>query len=532
MNKSIKSIIMLNKYTINIAEIAQWLHNKNIKNLCLDSRKIKYNDAFVVRVGGTQNAAVFIENAIQAGASALLIDERIDINNIINLLFVNNIPYLKISNMEQNLSHIASQFYNNPSHNEHNKDNTLNIIGITGTNGKTSSAQYIEQALLHLGNSAGTIGTLGCTGLLNNPVHDATTPDALLLQQYLSLYHKQQVQYLAIEVSSHALHQYRAEAVHFNTVLFTNLSRDHLDYHADIEDYFMAKSRLFTELQAKNAVINIDDEYGQKLVELWNKNHKDHKNLNLLTYGTGNNTNADLYANISEDSNGLHITLNFKQQMYNINLEYLSGQFNAMNILGVIGALLHEGFNINAIVDVCAEIKPANGRMNKFGGIKLKKPNIIIDFAHTPDALEKVLSTLSQFKSSLQQAGQNGIYSSSKLYCIFGAGGDRDSGKRPLMGAIACKYADHVIITNDNPRHENPQDIAQQILSGVSLEHKHKVLVELDRRSAITTCLNNSSMHDIVLIAGKGHEAYQDIAGIKHEFSDVEQVKSWLATQD
>ena len=389
------------------------------------------------------------------------------------------------------------------------------MVGITGTNGKTSSAQWIAKGLQQLGQTAGTIGTLGCTGLATPPKHEYTTPDVLSMHRWLRLFSDHHIQTVAMEVSSHALDQHRADDVHFHTALFTNLSRDHLDYHSSLETYGEAKARLFTDHHVAHAVINIDDAWGKELAQRWKKTYPQSPLLTLSLEQP-----ADLYAKVYDSPAGLELALTTAYGSDTVLLPYLNGRFNASNVLGVIGVWLHLGISWSQILSVLPTIEPVPGRMNKFGG-KHGAPTVIVDYAHTPDALEKVLLALHPLRDNTK----------GKLWCVFGAGGDRDPGKRPLMGSIAAQFADKVVITSDNPRTEEPHLIAQGVYEGVPLTSRSYVQIDVDRRHAIAHTLNAAASEDIILIAGKGHEPYQEVHGVRTPFSDAEEVQKWLSAQ-
>lgn len=495
--------------SLHINDQISWLKKHAIRNLCLDSREVEPGDAFVVLAGATHDATRFIPQAIERGATALLIEADTEsVRNGSETSLSTALPYLVVPNLRQQLSALAHAWYDHPS-------KAINVIGITGTNGKTSSAQWIAKGLQQLGQAAGTIGTLGCTGLATPPKHEYTTPDVLSLHRWLRLFNDNQVKNVAVEISSHALDQQRADDVYFHTVLFTNLSRDHLDYHPSFDAYGEAKARLFTDHHVGHAVINIDDAWGQELARRWKAQHP---HAPLLTLGL--EQPADLSAVVRDTPAGLELGLKTPAGSDTVLLPHLNGRFNASNVLGVIGVWLHLGLNWNQIVSLLPSIEPVPGRMNKFGG-RQGAPTVIVDYAHTPDALEKVLLALHPLRDT----------TGGKLWCIFGAGGDRDPGKRPLMGITAAQLADKVVITSDNPRSEEPKLIAQSIYDGIAAESRQHVQIEVDRRQAIAQTLNAAAPGDIVLIAGKGHEPYQEIKGVRTPFSDTEEVQKWLNAQ-
>jgi UDP-N-acetylmuramoyl-L-alanyl-D-glutamate--2,6-diaminopimelate ligase len=490
---------------MSLNEIIEWLREKAIRHLCLDSRSVERGDVFVVLAGATHDGSRFIPQAIERGATAFLIEAGTQCTFAAHAIDLPSKPYLIIPALREKLSLLASVWYAHPSE-------SLRVIGITGTNGKTSSAQWIAQGLEHIGTRAGSIGTLGCTGLLAPPKHDYTTPDVLSLHRYLSAFRDEAVNTVALEVSSHALDQHRVDDVAFHTALFTNLSRDHLDYHSSLTAYGEAKARLFEAHRVERAVINIDDPWGEVLAQRWKKNHSQ---APLLTYGL--TSSAELRAQFQDKPSGLELKLKSPYGSDDVYCPHLNGRFNVFNLLGIIGVWMHLGLSWSQIVDVLPSIQPVPGRMNKLGGSQ-GIPTIMIDYAHTPDALENVLSTLHALRDATQ----------GKLWCVMGAGGDRDPGKRPLMGQTASRCADRVVITNDNPRTEDPVVIAQQIFEGIPLLNRSNVVIELDRRQAIEQTLNAADSHDIILISGKGHELYQELNGVKMPFSDRDEVANWI----
>lgn len=380
---------------------------------------------------------------------------------------------------------------------------TVCYLGVTGTNGKTSCAWWLTQLLQTLGKKTGLIGTLGCGVWEQGRAVDMretgyTTPDATLLQKILVDFTQQGVSHVVMEVSSHGLVQGRVKAVPFSTALFTNLSHDHLDYHRTMEEYGAAKARLFQHPGLQHAVINIDDSFGRSLVA-------DIKQVPVLTYGISNSA-ADVYVSALQlSAQGLSGTVVTPWGEADLSAS-LVGDFNAANLLGVITVLCAEGFDLNHIVTAVKDLQAPPGRMQRVvAGTDKDDIDVFVDFAHTPDALQKALTTL---KAQTQR----------QLWCVFGCGGDRDSSKRPLMGAVVSSLADRAVVTSDNPRSENPHDIIEQIVSAMN---ENTTAVIADRQAAIIYALLHAQAGDVVLIAGKGHEAYQEIKGIKTPFSDV-----------
>ena len=351
------------------------------------------------------------------------------------------------------------------------------------------------------------IGTTGAGIYPHIKSFDLTTPDPITLQQFLLSYVQQDVQMVAMEVSSIALTQGRVNGTQFNTAIFTNLTQDHLDYHITIENYFEAKRSLFYWHGLKNVIINIDDKYG---VRLYNELIINNPELRVLSYGING---GDVCANNLKISiHGTEFTLTYNGDEIVIKAPVI-GKFNVYNLLAVISYLIIDGISLHDIQKYIMKVHPVKGRMDAI--FTDNKPLVIVDYAHTPDALVNVLSTLNE----IEHKGQ--------IFCVFGCGGERDTSKRQLMGAIATKNADYVVVTSDNPRHEDPNEIIKQIVSAIPLD-KTNYQIELNRCDAIKHAILKASANDIILIAGKGHEEYQDIQGIKYEFSDFNVAREFL----
>ncbi|MCX7195034.1 MAG: UDP-N-acetylmuramoyl-L-alanyl-D-glutamate--2,6-diaminopimelate ligase, partial [Proteobacteria bacterium] len=396
------------------------------------------------------------------------------------------------------------------------------VVGITGTNGKTSCCHWIAQSFCALGKKTALIGTLG-NGFQSalQPTLN-TTPDAIRLHELLANYLAHGAQAVAMEVSSHALEQERVNGVQFDVALFTNLSRDHLDYHGDMHSYAAAKRRLFDWQQLKYIVLNLDDAFGAELAE-----QLQDKGVEVVGYGLNDDALAlaerlglrMVYGGaLHMDVHGLSLQIHSSWgggELHNT----LIGRFNAANLLGVMAVLLVSGVTFDNALHELSNVSAVPGRMQTFGDGG-DRPTVVVDYAHTPDALEKVLQAVHEVLGR-EPVGTCG----GKLICVFGCGGDRDRGKRPMMGAIAAKLADVSIITSDNPRSEAPLDIIAAIVSGIT-SGKRKTngtyqIIE-DRASAITQAVLSAHAADIILIAGKGHESYQEIRGVKFPFSDAE----------
>lgn len=461
-----------------------------------DSRKLAPGDVFIAFKGEYSDGRDYIDNAIAAGAGAVIWEA----DDFSWKPEWSAVPNLAVPQLRAQAGIIAAHLLGNPSQ-------QLCVVGITGTNGKTSIAHWLTQAFTLLGEKAAVLGTLGngVWGNISESTH--TTLDPLSVQNWLHQFAADGVRNVAMEVSSHGLAQARAHGVVFDTAVFTNLTRDHLDYHADMAAYGAEKARLFQWEGLKTAVINVDDEFGRQLADQSSA-------AQVLTYGLNSGDIRALWVKTSLAGIELEIDTPFGRSRVH---SKMIGAFNAYNLLAALGVLLGAGVALADAVRVLEQIEPAAGRMQRLGGDAL--PLVIVDYAHTPDALQKALSTL---RDSMDGG---------KLFCVFGCGGDRDPGKRPLMGRIACDLADNVLITSDNPRTEAPAAIVDQIiagLGGVPGTGDDHYSVSIDRRTAIGDAIAVAEAGDVVLIAGKGHEAYQEINGVRHHFDDVEEARAAL----
>ena len=470
-----------------------------VTGLALDSRTVVPCDAFVALVGANQHGLMHVEQAISRGASAVIYDPAENGRQLAESLQCGTsalVPMIAVNNLSIKLGELAARFYGDPSR-------FMDIIGITGTNGKTSCSQFLSQML----DSSGIIGTLGWGewGKLSKTLN--TTPDALTIQKILAEFLKSKKRTVAIEVSSHGLEQGRVNGVTFNGALFTNISRDHLDYHGSMEAYVQAKLALLKKPGLVFAVENLDNVYSKQIiaavpesVKLWNFSVKG--KISAL----GECVNAE---NIQHKTDGIEFDVRYRHQLQRVKVP-LYGDFNIENILAVLTVMLAMGFSLDEITKKLVGIKPVVGRMERFGAET--DPLIFVDYAHTPDALDKVLSSL---RKHCKQA----------LWVVFGCGGNRDQGKRPQMGKIAEQWADHVIITDDNPRYENGLDIVNDILNGCS---SAKVEVIQNREQAIQKVVASAAKNDCIVIAGKGHEEYQESNGVCVAFSDRQVVMAAL----
>ena len=465
--------------------------------LTADSRKVTPGCGFAAYPGDTSDGRNYLDQAIAAGAAGVLWEQR----DYAWPQEWSQLPNVAVTGLKDRIGEIAAAVYGNPS-------DKLWVIGVTGTNGKTSCAHWLAQSLSGSGRRSAVIGTLG------NGFPDAltpsvnTTPDAIVLQQALAGYVAQGATAAVMEVSSHGLAQGRVNGVQFDVAVFTNLSRDHLDYHGDMDSYAAAKAVLFKWPGLRYAVLNMDDEFGRALA-----GQLSGSKVEVVSYGMCSSRVRGTALKLS--AGGLEMDI--ESEWGNAHLaSSLLGGFNAHNLLATLATLLVSGVPMADAVRQLATIKPVAGRMQALGGDG--KPVVVVDYAHTPDALEKVLCTLRE------------INPHGKLICVFGCGGKRDTGKRPLMGAIAAKLADHVIVTSDNPRNEDPQAIIADITAGMSDGY----CIEADRGAAIAAAVRLAGTGDVVLVAGKGHEDYQEIHGVKYPFSDVDAanqaLEGWTCT--
>ena len=511
--------------------LLEQLNELNVKiiRLATDSRVVREGDTFVAYPGEKTDGRQFIAQAIAQGANAGIYEKLVSGHPWEVQHFAWNadwrVPNLAVSDLRHKAGWLADAVYGAPSE-------KLQMIGVTGTNGKTSTCHWIAHALNDAGKKCALIGTLG-NGFVGSLQASAnTTPDAICVQGLLADYLRVDARAVAMEVSSHALAQGRVNGMRFDVALLTNLSRDHLDYHGDMESYAASKRKLFDWDQLKYAVINLDDAFGAALAE-----QLQDAPVEVVGYGLAD---ASLqlaerlglrmvYGNLAGMSGqGLRLEVHSSWGAAQIN-STLVGRFNAANLLGVLAVLLVSGIELGEAVQSLGRVQAVAGRMQRVGGPRqpgdTAQPAVIVDYAHTPDALEKVLLAL---REACLESGETACASSGgKLICLFGCGGDRDRGKRAMMGRVAEKFSDNCIVTSDNPRSEDPQHIIAEILGGMT-GHNHEIIVE--RAAAIAHAIGMARQHDTVLLAGKGHEDYQEIAGVKYPFSDVALAEGALRT--
>ena len=466
-------------------------------HIALDSREIKSGSVFFALAGSQQHGLQFAGQVKRQGALAIVYDparEGVQLANEIE-----DVPLFAIENLADKLGEIAARFYANPS--EH-----LNVIGITGTNGKTSCSQFLAQVM----NAAAVIGTLGWGSPDDLQKTLNTTPDAFALQKILAGFVDSDIKNVAMEVSSHGLVQGRVNGIRFLGAVFNNLSQDHLDYHGNMEAYFQSKLGLMQWPGLEFAVVNLDDAYAERVLPAIPIG------VRVLSYSLQGKkqayTDSVNAENIQYGMTGITCDVFWQEQQARLQVSLL-GDFNLQNILAVLAVMLAMGKSLVACVHALRSVKAVVGRMECFQGAT-DKPLVVIDYAHTPDALSKALTTLRN-------------HCDNKLSVVFGCGGDRDKSKRKIMGKIAGELADTVIVTDDNPRFEEGQAIIDEIIVDIKTTG---LSVINDRRNAIKQAIMNSSASDIVLVAGKGHEDYQEIKGLRQPFSDREIVQTVLAS--
>lgn len=464
--------------------------SRDISSICFDSRQACPQSMYIAQKGTQVDGHTFILMAIEKGACCIVVE---DMPIIIN----KEITYIRVDNSSLALGHIASAFYNHPSQ-------KLKLIGITGTNGKTTTVTLLHTLLTDLGYKVGLLSTI--ENKINNKIIPSshTTPDAVSINKLLAEMCDNGCEYCFMEVSSHAIVQHRIAGLLFQGAIFSNLTHDHLDYHKTFKEYVYAKKMLFDNLSPHAfALSNMDDANGKVMLQ----NTKATKQYYSLLNGT-----ADFKAKINE--------FNFHGMQLNLDQEEvwvkLTGTFNAYNILAIYATTRLLGMDKMETLCKLSSLNPAEGRFSTYQG----KNNIvaIVDYAHTPDALQNVLKTIGKIRKHNQQ-----------IITVVGCGGNRDKNKRPIMAKIGYDLSDKLILTSDNPRNENPDEILKEMLKGIENENNDKVFLISDRQQAIKLSVSIAKKGDIILIAGKGHEKYQEIQGVKHHFDDVEVVNKYLS---
>lgn len=459
-----------------------------VSKIEFDSRKIELNDVFVAIRGTLSDGHDYIEKALSLGAIAVICEEFPSV-------IVNGVTYIKVKDSNEALAFLAANYYENPSEN-------IRLVGVTGTNGKTTIASLLYQLFKKAGYKVGLLSTVKIMVDEQEFKATHTTPDSLTINKYLDLMVQEGCEFCFMEVSSHGVHQKRTEGLRFEGGVFTNLSHDHLDYHNTFAEYRDVKKSFFDNLlKSAFAITNIDDKNG--LVMLQNTKAK------KLTYAL--KSYADYKAQILENQlSGLLLKINDNEVWVK-----LIGSFNAYNLLAIYGVAVELGIEKTEALRLLSELESVSGRFQFI--VSDSKITAIVDYAHTPDALENVLKTIEDIRTKNEQ-----------LITVVGCGGDRDKTKRPIMANIASSMSDKAIFTSDNPRTENPETIIEEMEKGVEPQNFKKTVSILDRKQAIKTACQLANPNDIILIAGKGHETYQEINGVRHDFDDLKIVTELL----
>ena len=470
-----------------------------VSGLATHSGRVRKGDLFIASVPGNAGSVTYINDAVRAGACAIVVEA-----DSLPDPFLCPVPLYRIRDLCTKIGIIADRFYRHPS-------SAMTVIGVTGTNGKTTVSHLLAQALTLSGKgTCGLIGTLGYGTIYDLAPGPNTTPGAVALQSLLAGMREQNIRQVVMEVSSHGLDQCRTVGVEFDLAILTNLSRDHLEYHITLENYAAAKRRLFTDYRINQAVLNLDDDFGNSLAGELNAEVTGYT-LNPRRAGEQQGKRPVMFGSITASREGkMHMEVDGSWGKTTL-VSPLLGRFNAYNMLASLSALCLLGHPLEQAASWLSACRCIPGRMQCFSDSR--QPLVVVDYAHSPDALAQVLETLKEMCQG-------------KIHCVFGCGGDRDKGKRPMMGAVAERYADNIILTSDNPRSENPDLIIRDILGGI--KNRAKVIVEPDRATAIAGAIQAAATGDIVLIAGKGHENVQEIAGKRLPFSDQQHVRNLL----
>jgi len=481
-----------------------WFGERGVRALTTDSRRVQRGDAFIAWPGYATDGRQFVAGALAAGASACLVEA----DGIEAFAFDDTEHVAVLAELKARTGLLASGFMGRPSE-------RLQVLAVTGTNGKTSTSWWLAQALGALGTRCGVIGTLGVgepplAGRASSIAFTGlTTPDPITVQAGFKQFADAGFGACAIEATSIGIAEHRLAGAKLDIALFTNFTQDHLDYHETMEAYWDAKARLFAWPDLKAAVLNIDDARGASLAASL-------RGLDVWTYST--QREARLRAErISYADAGLGFDVVEGPERAAVRTQ-LIGDYNVANLLATIGGLRAAGIALADAARVCTTLTPVPGRMDRVSAERGAAPEVVVDYSHTPDALEKALAALQPLARERSGA----------LWCVFGCGGNRDAGKRPLMGAIAQRMAQHVIVTSDNPRLEDPNTIIGQIVAGFDTKAAPPLAIE-NRAAAIAHAVQHAAPNDVILLAGKGHEDYQDVGGVKHSFSDLEQAAAALA---
>ncbi|MEM7280513.1 MAG: UDP-N-acetylmuramoyl-L-alanyl-D-glutamate--2,6-diaminopimelate ligase [Pseudomonadota bacterium] len=472
--------------------------NVVVTNLSLRADQVEDSGLFLACQGACSHGLDYVEQAIQKGASAVLWEPASgrDFSHP-------DIVQQPIPNLSERVSTIADRFFNQPSE-------QIRLAGVTGTNGKTSTVKLIADGLERLSLPCGVLGTLGYGRPATMVSSDLTTPDAVTIQRILAEFRDSNLEFAAMEVSSHGLAQHRVQGIRYNVAVFTNLSRDHLDYHKDMDDYASAKAELFKFPNLSAAVVNLADPRGQ---EFWSAAAGADKRIGIWV---GERAQHDVEhficaEELTAHTSGLEIHIDSSWGRGVLSSSLL-GSFNGLNLLSAAAVLLHWGVPFEQVLSSLSQSQPVPGRMESVA--EPEQPLVVVDYSHTPDSLEKALSALSS-------------HCVGELIVVFGCGGDRDPGKRPMMGEVASRLADRIYVTDDNPRSESSKTISDAILKGIA--NDAPVVVEHDRAAAIKQAITYASKKDVVLIAGKGHENYQVRQSERIHFDDREQARQVLS---
>ncbi len=487
-----------------VSSVLAWLQGLGAQRLVTDSRQVRAGDVFIAWPGAAHDGRAYVPAALAAGAVGALIEQQ----GLAD--FLQSQPgctwaqagssVATIEGLKFSLGEIADAYHSQPS--KH-----LQMLAVTGTNGKTSCSWWLAQVLSQLGQRCGVIGTLGVGEPGQVRSTGLTTPDPVTLHATLKDWLEQGFKACAMEASSIGIAEHRLDALHIDVAIFTNFTQDHLDYHTDMAAYWAEKRKLFGWSTLRAAVINVDDPQGQVLHQALRT-----QGLRVLTYALHDQT-ADITAQrLQNTPQGLSFDVQMQNQVWGVKTAVV-GDYNVLNVLAVMCAAHALGHDWGDVIAAVGRLQAVPGRLQVVPFEKTPQPPfmVLVDYAHTPDALDNVLKAL--------QARAQATHG--RLWCVFGCGGNRDPIKRPLMGAIAARQADQVLITSDNPRSEDPHEIVAQVFAGVPEDIRHKVQVVVDRAQAIALAMREAQAGDVVVLAGKGHEDHQEIAGVKHPFSDV-----------
>jgi UDP-N-acetylmuramoyl-L-alanyl-D-glutamate--2,6-diaminopimelate ligase len=492
-------------------DAAQWLRTQVRGVLHTDSRRVGAGDGFIAWPGGVTDGRAFVASALQRGATACLVEQA----GADDFAWGEHASIATYAGLKAASGPIAAAYYEQPSQ-------ALDVVAITGTNGKTSTAWWLAHALQNTGQRCAIVGTLGVGEVGHLEVTGMTTPDPVLLQARLRDMVDAGVHACIIEASSIGLAEHRMDGTQVRVAMFTNFTQDHLDYHGDMASYWQAKLALFSWLGLQAAVVNVEDAHGAALAEqlrargdlaVWTVSCA-HTSMSTPTTKPG--AQHIVARHMQHGTLGLCFEVVQGDEAYTLETG-LVGQYNVSNVLGVIACLRALGYSLSDAVKACRVLPAVPGRMQSVGSVG--EPLVVIDYAHTPDAVAQAIQALLPLAQSRGGA----------LTCVLGCGGDRDAAKRPLMAAAAEQYAHHVVLTSDNPRSEAPQIILNQMRAG--LTQASKAIVMADRAQAIAHTVQHARTQDVVLVAGKGHEDYQEIAGVKHPFSDVQHARAALAAR-